>query len=182
MATATAKKTTNTSKPAAAKGSKPEAQQPRQYDNNLRGALFSNKRKTKDTQPDYSGNCEVNGTEFYVSGWKQKAQKGELAGKTYISLAVNSKERDAVTKASDDDLRGALFANGRKENDKQPDYTGKVTIGDRLFYVSAWLKESGAGEKYFSLAFRDAEEAKKASEAEPTPAEGNALETDDIPF
>lgn len=181
MATATAKKTTSTSKPAA-RNSAPKAETPKQYDNNLRGALFSNKRKTKDTQPDYSGNCEVNGTEFYISGWKQKAQKGELAGKTYISLAVNSKERDAVAKASDDDLRGALFANGRKENDKQPDYTGKVTIGDRLFYVSAWLKESGAGEKYFSLAFRDAEEAKKASEAEPTPAASNDVQDDDIPF
>jgi len=47
-----------------------------EYDNNLTGVLFRNERKEKDTQPDYKGSCEVNGIEYWISGWKKQTAKG----------------------------------------------------------------------------------------------------------
>ena len=40
------------------------------YDNNMTGALWVNDEKTKDSQPDYKGNAEVDGVEYWVSAWK----------------------------------------------------------------------------------------------------------------
>ena len=40
-----------------------------QYDNTNRGVLFKNDRKTKATDPDYKGNLNINGTEYWLSAW-----------------------------------------------------------------------------------------------------------------
>lgn len=53
-----------------------------------RGSMFENDHKTKETQPDFTGSVDVNGTIFWVSGWKEMTQ----AGKKRISLAVNVQE------------------------------------------------------------------------------------------
>ena len=54
------------------------------YDNTNRGALFVNDKKQKANHPDYSGKINVNGTDFYVSGWKKQGKSG--AG--FLSLSV----------------------------------------------------------------------------------------------
>ena len=59
-----------------------------QYDNNNRGVLFKNDRKEKETHPDFRGNIEVNGVEFYIKGWKKVSAKDV----PFISLAVDAKE------------------------------------------------------------------------------------------
>lgn len=41
------------------------------YDNNGRGALWGNKDKKKDTHPDFKGNFEMNGVEYWVSAWRR---------------------------------------------------------------------------------------------------------------
>lgn len=42
------------------------------YDNTNRGAIWKNDDKQKDTHPDFKGNLNVNGVEFWVSAWKRK--------------------------------------------------------------------------------------------------------------
>lgn len=59
------------------------------YDNNNSGALF-NKRDEKKTEnhPDYTGNAEVSGVEYWVSAWIKKSK----AGATYMSLSFTPKD------------------------------------------------------------------------------------------
>lgn len=41
------------------------------------GSLFKNNKKTKDSQPDYSGSCLVNGHEMKIGAWLKTTKKGE---------------------------------------------------------------------------------------------------------
>ena len=58
-----------------------------EYDNNNIGVLFKNDRKEKDSHPDYRGNIEVDGKEYYIKGWKKESKKGTA----FLSLAVDPK-------------------------------------------------------------------------------------------
>lgn len=60
------------------------------YDNTNRGVLFKNDRKESDRHPDYRGNINVNGTEFWLSAWIKEGQKGK-----FMSLSVQPKEQQA---------------------------------------------------------------------------------------
>jgi len=51
----------------------------------------------------------------------------------------------------DNTNRGVLFRNDRKETDKHPDFTGSIDFEGRDCWLSAWVKESKAGTKFFSL-------------------------------
>ena len=53
--------------------------------------------------------------------------------------------------AYDNTNRGALFRVKVQSNENSPGYTGKLNVGGKDYKLSAWLKESKAGEKYFSL-------------------------------
>lgn len=57
----------------------------------LSGALFKNKRKERDTHPDYTGTCKIDGEEFWISAWLNKP-KGNPNGETYMSLQFKVKE------------------------------------------------------------------------------------------
>lgn len=43
---------------------------------NNSGAIFKNAKKTNEKQPDYQGNCVVNGKEMQISLWLRQSQKG----------------------------------------------------------------------------------------------------------
>ncbi len=58
------------------------------YDNTNSGALFKNKEKESEKHPDYRGQINVNGTEFWLSAWIKKSKAGE----TFMSLAVSEKD------------------------------------------------------------------------------------------
>lgn len=53
----------------------------------------------------------------------------------------------------DNNNRGALFKNNKRTNDKQPEYNGSVEVNNVEYYISAWVKESKNGQKFFSLSF-----------------------------
>lgn len=46
------------------------------FDNTNRGILFGNDRKEKDTQPDYRGKLNVEGKEYWISGWDKQTKAG----------------------------------------------------------------------------------------------------------
>jgi len=52
------------------------------------------------------------------------------------------------------DDSGALFKNKRKVKPGHPDFQGECLIGGRAYYISGWAKESAAGNRYTSLAFK----------------------------
>jgi uncharacterized protein (DUF736 family) len=54
----------------------------------------------------------------------------------------------------DNEKRGSLFRNDRKDKDSQPDYNGTCQIEGVEYYMNAWVKESKAGKKYFSFSFK----------------------------
>ena len=64
-----------------------------QYDDNLRGALFKNRKRTEERQPEYTGNCEINGQEFWVSAWVRESKNGEK----FFSMAYTAKDAKPVT-------------------------------------------------------------------------------------
>ncbi len=71
------------------------------------------------------------------------------------------------------DNSGILFKNDDKENERQPDYKGSITVNGAEYWLSAWLKDGTKG-KFMSLAVTPKE--KKKAEAEEEPFD------DDIPF
>jgi hypothetical protein len=64
-----------------------------QYDNTNSGLLSKNKRKEKDTHPDYSGSINVGGVEYWLSGWiKTGKESSKLAGEKFFLLSVKPKD------------------------------------------------------------------------------------------
>ena len=83
------------------------------------------------------------------------------------------------------DNTGSLFKNKRKEKDSHPDYTGSCRIDGHDMWISAWLKDTKDGEKYFSFAFK----RKDGTSERPAEFVAKAKETfkdatldDEIPF
>lgn len=59
------------------------------------GLLARNERKEKDTHPDFSGQINIDGVEYWLSGWTKEGREGtKLAGKRYFSLSVKPKNPD----------------------------------------------------------------------------------------
>jgi hypothetical protein len=64
------------------------------YDNTNRGALFKNDRKENENHPDLSGNINVDGKEYWLSGWTKKTEDGKFK---VLSLSVKPKEANPKT-------------------------------------------------------------------------------------
>lgn len=83
-----------------------------QYDNTNRGILGKNLNKTADNHPDYSGSLNIDGTDYWLSGWLKESKKD---GSKFFSLSVKPKDsKPSRAKAKedkfiDDDLSDAPF-------------------------------------------------------------------------
>lgn len=53
----------------------------------------------------------------------------------------------------DNNNRGVLFKNNKRTNERQPEYNGSVEVNNVEYYISAWVKQSKNGNKFFSLSF-----------------------------
>ena len=60
----------------------------KEFDNEMRGVLFSNKERTKDSQPQAKGSCQIDGVEYWVSAWTNEAKSGQR----YQSLSFQRKD------------------------------------------------------------------------------------------
>ena len=78
--------------------------------------------------------------------------------------------------AYDNTNSGALFRNERRQSDKHPEYKGEVNVNGVDYWLSAWVKESKGGKKYFSLVLSPKEPRGEESQAPP------AGMGDDVPF
>lgn len=88
---------------------------------------------------------------------------------------------NAVTSYDDSD-RGAIWKNGRKERDTQPDFTGGATVDGVEYWVSAWKREPGANPAAPALRF-SFRRKQPVMEAPPPAAHAQLAELDDdIPF
>lgn len=52
----------------------------------MSGVLFRNRRKAKETHPDYTGSCKVDGKDYYVSAWIKESN-----GTKYFSMAYTER-------------------------------------------------------------------------------------------
>src|SRR5262249_10569683 len=75
-----------------------------EYDNTNRGALFGNDAKgpNDDKERDYNGTLDIEGTEYWLSGWVRTSKNG----RKLLSLSVKPKQDKppATNKSRADDL------------------------------------------------------------------------------
>jgi hypothetical protein len=60
----------------------------KQWDNRNTGALFHNENKADEKDRDYNGSLDVEGVEYWVSGFVRTSK----AGKKFLSLKVKPKQ------------------------------------------------------------------------------------------
>lgn len=59
------------------------------------------------------------------------------------------------------DFSGSLFRNDKREKDTHAHAKGKAMIGGVMYWVSAWTKTKGDGERWQSLSFTPCEQPKQ---------------------
>jgi hypothetical protein len=77
------------------------------------------------------------------------------------------------------DNSGALFRAKANENPNWPTHEGSAMVNGVEYWLSAWVKEGKNG-KFFSLAFKPKDTAKKPAPKKIDPARGPQPENDDI--
>ncbi len=60
------------------------------------GALFPNDRKENDRHPDYKGDFNIDGVNYWIKGWIKQSQRGE-----FISISVEKKQAPDVNAMAD---------------------------------------------------------------------------------
>lgn len=65
----------------------------KKYDNS--GTLGKNERKEKDTHPSHSGQCTIDGVDYWISAWVKEGRNGK-----FFSLSFRAKEQRASRPAS----------------------------------------------------------------------------------
>jgi hypothetical protein len=81
-------------------------------------------------------------------------------------------------KPFDNNFRGVLFKNDRKEKITQADYRGSCEVDGVLYFLDAWINQGKGGQKFMSLRFK----AKDKQRGTPSPKKEPADFDDDIPF
>ena len=66
----------------------------------------------------------------------------------------------------DNTNRGVLFKAKDRKSDKHPEYTGSMNVDGTDHWLSAWVNESKAGQKYFSLSIKPKSEPKAPPKSE----------------
>jgi len=61
-----------------------------EYDNSNRGAIWKNDQKKTDRHPDFSGSINVDGKEYWLSGWDKKPGQSDRA--PLMSFSVRPKD------------------------------------------------------------------------------------------
>jgi hypothetical protein len=79
-------------------------------------------------------------------------------------MAFGNKRRQSAQRDFDNTNRGALWDNERKENAKQPDYTGQINVDGRDYWISGWDNEDSGGKNpVVKLSVQPKEESRRDS-------------------
>ena len=85
----------------------------------------------------------------------------------------------------DNNMRGVLFKNDRKETSNHPDYKGTCEINGAQYWMSAWLKQDKNGRTFMSHSF-SVKEDKPQSQHNEAKSNGyqpqDDFEDSEIPF
>jgi hypothetical protein len=81
----------------------------------------------------------------------------------------------------DNNNRGSIWKNEKKETDKHPDFTGSLNVDGVEYWVSAWKRKEGASPKAPALSFQVKPKEDRVSVPQ-TRAERHAEMDDEIPF
>lgn len=65
-----------------------------EYDRTNTGIMSKNDRKEKDSHPDVKGSVNIEGVEYWLSGWKKERNDGSGS---FYSLAFKRKDQQAAT-------------------------------------------------------------------------------------
>lgn len=68
------------------------------YDNTNKGAVWKNDKKETDRHPDFKGNINVEGVEYWVSGWKRGANDSPQS--PAMRLAITKKDSQQASSNS----------------------------------------------------------------------------------
>lgn len=92
------------------------------YDNTNRGSIWKNKKKEKDTHPDFTGSLNVDGVEYWVNAWRRKDDASPEAPALTFSVRPKEARADerAPAPAAKPAARRASADMGRELNDEIP--------------------------------------------------------------
>ena len=76
------------------------------YDNNNRGAVWKNDRKTTDKHPDFNGAITIDGKEYWLSAWRGDKQNPKSP---VLSFSVQPKEAAPAAPVTAEDFDDAPF-------------------------------------------------------------------------
>jgi hypothetical protein len=62
----------------------------KQFDETNRGAIWKNDKKEKDTHPDWRGSINVEGVDYWLSGWSRK--QGDNPKSPSVRFSVQRKD------------------------------------------------------------------------------------------
>ncbi len=134
-----------------------------------RGKLFTNAEKQKPSQPDFQGDCTINGTAYEIRGWRRADD--ELT----VSLAPPRGDRNTYPP---DVFKGSLEAAPPKPKPSKrepkeapvaaPAWTGDIVSDEAAYTIRAFEKQGKHG-LYYTLTFERIE--KPAKPPEPSPYE-----------
>jgi hypothetical protein len=68
-----------------------------------RGAIWGNKKKTKETHPDFTGSINVGGIEYWLDGWKRP--EGANVSQPSMKFSVRPKEGQQLGKPHEDSAK-----------------------------------------------------------------------------
>lgn len=127
------------------------------------GGLFNVKTRVENG-PSMDGHITADGAAEGDKGIRIAAfpRKGNESGVEFFSLAIGEKGARVY---------GALFPNGKKQKDGQPDYTGSIDLAEgKKLFLAGWNKTGEKAGAYISI---KVEPARAATEAEAgAPADG----------
>ena len=68
------------------------------YDNTNRGQIWPNDRKESDKHPDFKGDINVDGVEYWVSAWKRDPNGNPRAPSLQFSIQLKEPKAEAPQK------------------------------------------------------------------------------------